>query len=101
MIGHCRERCTAGSPSFLQANEVTAKLLTLRQHMLVMPIPVLPLYSQSAHILGRYRPRAFFCLLSPNVLLSLPSVARPILSSLYFILFVSLYFIVRMRLSVW
>ena len=50
-----RKLCLPRSPRFLQADEVTSKLPRLRQHTLGMSIPVLPIYSQGVHIVGRYQ----------------------------------------------
>ena len=59
---------SARSPCFPQADEVTAKLFALHQYALGMPIPVLPLYSHGAHIVGRYRQltTSAVCPLSPQ-----------------------------------
>ena len=49
-----RKPCLPRFPRFLHADEVTSKFPRLHQHTLGMPIPVLPLYSQGVHIVGRY-----------------------------------------------
>ena len=55
-IPPCRtERRAAGPPSFLEGHDVTAELRALRLNTLVVSAPALPLYSQGAHIVGRYR----------------------------------------------